>query len=114
MTFNYRLTTQKKYKNTRVRYDLEKVKEPIIKEAYHKELQSHFAPLMLLNSLQEINNEFTTIINETTSNLLGKVQETRRPWIPTTVLEKCDIQREAKKQRFKDDEYLQNYKKVNK
>ena len=114
MTFKFKIRTKKKNQNTRVRYDLEKLKDPLIKEAYQKELRGRFAPLMLIDNLQELNNEFTNIVNETANNVLGKARRSRRPWITTKVLEKCDVRREAKKERFKDDEHLQKYREVNK
>lgn len=114
MTFKFKRRTKKKDQETRVRYDLEKLRDPILKEACQKAPRGRFAPLMLINNLQELNNEFTTIINETVKNVLGKARESRRPWITTKVQEKCYIRWETKKERFKDDEDLQKYREVNK
>ena len=79
MTFKFKRRTKKKDQETRVRYDLEKLRDPILKEACQKAPRGRFAPLMLINNLQELNNEFTTIINETVKNVLGKARESRRP-----------------------------------
>ena len=114
MTFKIRLNCRKKKNNNRVRFDLEKLKDPEIKKQYQQELQGRFAPLLLLNNVQEICDSFTNIVKETAKKVLGTTKTTKKPWITPEILKKCDTRREQKGKRFTNDDEMTKYKKLNK
>ena len=60
----------------------------------------------------EMITTFNTAVTETTSEILGKHCQKKKPWITTEVLDLCDKRREQRKKRF-EPEGSKKYKEVN-
>ena len=43
---------------------------------------------------------FNTAVTETTSEILGKHRQKKKPWITAKILDLCDKRRELRKKRF--------------
>ena len=100
MTFRLRLTKTKKQGPTRIKFDLEKLKDPEISEAFQAMIGGKFAPLTALDQ-DNINMDtwidtFNTAVTETASEILGKHQPAKRPWVTADILDMCDKRRELK------------------
>ena len=55
---------------------------------------------------------FNTAVTETTTELLGKHRQKKKPWITPEILDLCDKSRELRKKRF-EPEGSEKYKEVN-
>ena len=76
MTFNLHLKRISKPKHTRLKFDLEKLKDPNVLETFQAMIDGNFAPLTIMNNedtnMDSIITIFNTAVTETASQILGK------------------------------------------
>ena len=104
-------------KHTRLKFDLEKLKDPNVLETFQAMIGGRFAPLTVISNddtdIDSMITTFNTTVTETASEILGKHrQKKKKPWITAEILDKCDNRRELRKKRF-EPEGSEKYKKVN-
>ena len=77
MTFRVHLKQVIKRRATRIRFNLEKLKDPTVQESFQAMIGGSFAPLLIMKDtegedLDEITNAFSTAVNDSAMKLLGK------------------------------------------
>ena len=76
MTFHLRLKRISKPKNTRLKFDPEKLKDPNALETFQAFIDRKFAPLTIMNNedaaMDSMITTFNTAVTETASKILGK------------------------------------------
>ena len=76
MTFRLRLKKTSKPKHTRLKFELEKLKDPSVLETFQTMTRGKFAPLTIINDkdtdLDSMITTFNTAVTETASEILGK------------------------------------------
>ena len=116
MTFHFRLKRISKPKYTRLKFDLEKLKDPNVLETFQVMIGGKFAPLTIMNSedtdMDTMITTFNTAVTETVGEILGKHRQKKKPWITAEILDLCDKRREPRKKRF-EPEGSERYKEVN-
>ena len=115
MTFKLRLKKINKPKFTRLRFNLEKLKDPAVKEEFQAVIGGRFAPLTVLSEdidLETTVNSFNSAFIETASEILGKHQRPKKPWVTSDILKLCDERRKLKKKKS-DSEGAQKYREAN-
>ena len=79
MTFRFRLKKISKPKHTRLKFDLEKLKNPNILETFQAIIDGRFAPLTIISNddtdIDSMITTFNTAVSETASEILGKRQK---------------------------------------
>ena len=99
MTFRLRLQRMENQGNTRIRFSLEKLKDPNITDIFRAE----FAPLLPLENedteLDALINSFNTAVTETANNILGKHRPARKPWVTDNILKLCNKRRVLKQKK---------------
>ena len=115
MTFNIRLKKQKKNENIRIKFDLDKLKDPEVAEAFQANLGGRFAPLLMIDQdIQDLTEKFNTAVVDTAKEVLGKHRPSRKPWVSPGILKKCDKRRELKKSKNESKEKGDEYRQMNK
>ena len=75
VTFHLRLKRISKPKHRRLKFDLEKLKDPNALETFHAMIRGKFAPLTIMNNestdLDLMITTFNTAVTETASDILG-------------------------------------------
>ena len=116
MTFKLHLKRVKKLGHTRIKFDLEKLKDPEIAEAFHAMIGEKFAALTILDAdgtdMETLINTFNTAVTNTASEILGTHRPVKKPWVTADLLDLCDKRRELKKKK-KDAEGIRQYRAVN-
>ena len=116
MTFRLRLKKISKPKHTRLKFDLEKLKDPNVLKTFQAMIGGRFAPITIMsNEDTDINSmitTFNTAVTETASEILGKHRQKKKPWITAEIVDLCDKRRELRKKRFEPDG-SEKYKEVN-
>ena len=88
---------------TRIKFDLEKLKDPQVADAFQAMIGGKFAPLILLNAddteVDTLLNSFNKALTESASEILCKHRAVKRPWVTTSILNLCDERRALKKGR---------------
>ena len=97
MTFRLRLKANKKPKNSRLKFNLEKLKDPTIAKEFQASIGGKFGPLLLLEEDAEtITNNLNAIVTETAKEVLGYSRRKSKPWVTENILDLCDTRRGIK------------------
>ena len=92
-----------KLKHTRLKFDLEKLKDPNVLETFRAIIGGRFAPLTIMSNddteIDSMITTFNTAVTETTSEILGKHRQKKKPWITAEILDLCDKRRELRKKK---------------
>ncbi len=101
MTFRLRLKRIIKPTNTRIKYDLEKLKDPTVAKAVQAKIGGEFVPLTLLenknNDIDTMITAMNTAVAEIVNEIIGKHRRTKKPWVTSDITDLCDKKRELKK-----------------
>ena len=85
MTFRLLLKKISKPKHTRLKFDLEKLKDPNVLEIFQGMIGGRFAPLTIMSKadtdIDLMITTFNTAVTETASEILGKHHQKEKPWI---------------------------------
>ena len=85
VTFHFRLEKKKnsKPKHIRLKFDLEKLKDPNALETFQAFIDRKFAPLTIMNNedaaMDSMITTFNTAVSETASEILGKHRQKKKP-----------------------------------
>ena len=83
MTFQLHLKKILKPSSTRLRFDLDKLKDPKVTESFKAMVGGKFAPLVFLHKnetdIDSIINAFNTAVTETAEEVLGKKRAIKNP-----------------------------------
>ena len=104
MTFHLRLKRISEPKHTRLKFDLEKLKDPNVLETFQAMIGGRFAPLTIMDNentnLDSMITTFNTAVIETASDILGKHRQKKQTWVTVEILDLCNKRRELRKKRF--------------
>ena len=82
MTFLLRLKKISKPKHTRLKFDLEKLKDPNVLETFQAMIGGRFAPLTIISNedtdIDSMITTFNTAVTETASEILGKHRQKKK------------------------------------
>ena len=91
MTINLRLQKNRKSKNPRKRFDIEKLQDPNIATHFKATIGGRFAVLNFLEpNINNLVNTVGTAMRDTAKEVLGKPKIKRQPWVSNDVLKLCD------------------------
>ena len=94
MSLRLRLNKMKMPGPARVKFDLEKLKDPQVADAFQAMIGGKFAPVILLNAddteVDILVNSFNKALTESASEILGKRRAVKRSWVTTSILDLCD------------------------
>ena len=117
MSFWLRLKKIKMQGPTRVKFNLEKLKDPQISDAFQVMIGGKFAPFTLLGAddteVDTLLNTLNEAMTETASEILGKRRAVKIPQVTTDILNLCDQRRALKNQRHETTEGARKYRAIN-
>ena len=101
MIFKLHLKKVSKQGHTRIRFDLEKLKDPEVAETFKAMIGGKFAPLTLLDAddskTDDLVNKFNVAVTETANETLGKYRHHKQPWVTPDIFHLCNKRSELKK-----------------
>ena len=109
MIFFYFLINYTKYKirkpnQPRLRFDLEKLRNPDVARTFQATIGGKFAPLIGLSDedmdMDTMITTYNTAVTDAASEILGKERRRKKPWVTKDVLDLCDERRDLKKKRY--------------
>ena len=105
MTFRIRMKKARMPNQPRLRFDLEKLRDPDVACTFQATIGGKFAPLTgLRDEDMDINTMITTYntaLTDAASEIFGKERRRKKPWITRDVLDLYDERRNLKKQQYK-------------
>ena len=100
MTFRVRLKGSTKAKNTRLKFILDKRKDPNISSLFEARIEGKFGPLLVLEGdVEAITNNFNEVMTEVATAILGFSRPNTQPWATDHILNMCDTRRLLKPNR---------------
>ena len=119
MPFHLCLKRISKPRHTRLKIDLEKLKDPNLLETFQAMIRGKFALLTIMNNedtdMDSMITTFNTTVTDTVSEILANIiiRRKKKPtWFNAEILDLCDKRRELRKKRF-EPEGSEKYKEVN-
>ena len=116
MTFHLRLKRISKPKHTRLKFDLEMLKDSNVLETFQVMIGGKVAPLTIMENedtdMDSMITNFNTAVTESASEIFGKHRQKKKTWVTAEILDLCDKRRELRKKRF-EPEGSEKYKEVN-
>ena len=104
MTIRVRLKKARKPNQPRLRFDLEKLRDPDVACTFQATIGRKLAPLIGLSDedmgIGTIITTYNTAVTDAASEILGKERRRRKPWVTKDVLDHCDERRDLKKKRY--------------
>ena len=104
MTFRVRLKKARKPNQPRLRFDLEKLRDPDVACTFQAMIGGKFAPLIGLSDenmdMDTMITTYNTAVSDATSEILGRERRRKTPWVTKDVLDLCDGRRDLKKKRY--------------
>ena len=95
--------------NNRIRFSLEKLKDPNIADIFRATIGGKFAPLLVLGNqdtgIDSLINRCNTTVTETANDILGKHRPTKKPWVADDILKLCDKRRDDDDNDSDDNDY---------
>ena len=117
MTFKLHLKRAEKQCNTRIRFDLEKLKDAEVADIFQPKIGEKLAALSILDTdmdMDMLTYTFNTAVTDTVNEILGKYRPVKKPWITTDILDLCAKRRKLKnKEDNKDRDGMAQYRAVN-
>ena len=109
---------KKKQGHTRIKFDLEKLKDPGLAQVFEAKIGGKFAPLMLLDTdktcTDTLIDTFNAAVIETAGEVLGKKRISKKHWVTQDLLKLCDERRDLKKTKYESEEGAHKYKQADK
>ena len=100
MTFQVRLKKTRKPNQPRLRFDLEKLRDPDVACTLQATIGGKFAPLIGLSDedmdMDTMITTYNTAVTDAASEILGKERRRKKPWVTKDVLDLCDERRDLK------------------
>ena len=116
MLFHLRLKRISMPKHTRLKFDLEKLKDPNVLETFQAMIDEKFALLTIMynedTDMDSVITAFNTAVTDTASEIHGKHHQKKKLCVTAEILDLCSKRRELRKKRFKP-EGSEKYKEVN-
>ena len=104
MTFRVRLKKARKPNQPRLRFDLEKLRDPDVACTFQATIGGKFAPLIGLSDedmgIDTMITSYDTGVTDAASEILGKESRRNKPWVTKDVLDLCNERRHLKKKRY--------------
>ena len=104
MTFQVRLKKARKPNQPRLRFDLEKLRDPDVACTFQATVSGKFAPLTGLSDedmdMDTMITTYNTAVTDAAIEILGKERRRKKPWVTKYVLDLCDERRDLKKKRY--------------
>lgn len=109
---------KKKQGHARIKFDLEKLKDPDVAQIFEATIGGKFAPLLLLDDdgtdADTFIETFNAAVIEMANEVLGKKQTTKKLWVTPDLLKLCDERRDLKKTKYESDEGADKYRQADK
>ena len=102
MTFQVRLKIARKPNQPRLRFDLEKLRNPDVACTFQAKIGGKFASLIGLSDedMDTMITTYNTAVTDAASEILGKERRRKKPWVIKDVFDFCDERRDLNEKRY--------------
>lgn len=109
-----KLKIKRSQKSPRIRFDLEKLKDPKIAEVFQAQVGGKFAALSTADSdVDTLAGNIKEVLLNTADEVIGRPRRKKQPWITSEILDLCDERRTLKQAKKSSPEAASSYKMTN-
>ena len=113
-TIKLRLKCQRAQKSHRIRFDLEKLKDPEVEEIFQAQIGGKFAALASLdNDIDTLAGNIKEVLITTADEVLGRRKRKIKPWVTDDILNLCDERRKLRQEKYSSQEAAAQYRLMN-
>ena len=105
----------------RLRFDLEKLRDPDVACTFQATIGGKFAPFIGLSDedmdIDTMITTYNTAVTDAASEILGKERRRKKPWVTKDILDLCDERIDLKKKRYETEgakEYMEANRRIQK
>lgn len=110
-----KLKLKRDSKSPRIRFNLEKLKDPEVEAVFQAQVGGRFAALATLDcDIDTLAGNIKEVLLSTAKEVLGKRRKRKQPWVTEDILDLCDERRAWKKKKSQDLTSADKYRLVNK
>ena len=114
LNFKIRLKKKNQPNQPRIRFDLDKLKDPEIVEVFQAQLGGRFAALSLLDGdIDALTNNFNETVLKTAEEVIGRQRKKHQPWTSNEILDLCDKRRALKNTKNSSPKEAKEYRDTN-
>lgn len=114
MAFKIKLKARLQKDTPRIKFDLEKLRDPEIAKEFQATVGGKFAALNLIDKdINELTNALNESLTESAEQILGKRRPKHNPWMTNEILNLCDQRRALKCKKHTNEEGALAYKEAN-
>ncbi|XP_068671034.1 uncharacterized protein [Montipora foliosa] len=116
-TFRLKLRRMAKPQYTRLKFDLEKLQDPLVADQFRASIGGKFGPLLLFDNDTDLESNIDTFEKatiETANEILGKKTTKKKAWVTSEVLSLCDKGRDLKEKNKSCPQAKKEHSKINK
>ena len=114
MSMRIRLKRVSHQEPSRIRFDVDKLKDPEVDAIFQAKIGGKFAVLRLLDQdIDSLTEEFNEVVRTTAEEVLGKRRVKKQPWMPDEVLPLCDVRRTLSKTKHTNQDDKIRYQEIN-
>ena len=114
MTLKLKLKKNLKQNTPRIRFNVDKLRDPLIAEEFEANVGGRFAALNLEGDINDLTDHIKTALQESAEEVLGRRRKKNKPWVTDDILDLCDKRRDLKKTKKDNPEAAQHHRDVNK
>ena len=115
LTMKLKLKKNFKAGQSRIKYDLDKLKDQGVLDIFQAQVGGKFAALTILDKdIDDLTNDFNEVMKDAAEEVLGKKRKKKQAWMTDEVLSLCDKRRELKQHKYKSKAGAKEYSKANK
>ena len=82
-----KLKRNRREKSTRIKFDIEKLKDPDVAAEFQAQIGGKFGPLLAADlDVESFNNQLNDQLTSVAENVLGKARVKKQPWMTNEVL----------------------------
>ena len=114
MTTKLKLKSIAKRASPRIKFDLEKLKDPSIARVFEAKVGSEYAALnMIPEDVDSLTDNMSKVLFDTAREVLGKKRKKNRPWVTDEILDLCSTRKKLKSEKDRNLGAREQYRMVN-
>ena len=114
LVMKLKLRKQYQANNPRIKFNLDKLKDPEVEAVFQAQLGGRFAALNLFDSsVDELADSFKEVVLDTAEKVLGRQRKKIQPWVSDEILDLCDERRALKGEKHSSPAAAELYRRAN-
>jgi exonuclease III len=109
-----KLKSNRSNKSSRIRFNLDRLKDPKVAEIFQAQVGGKFAALTIVNQdVDNLANTLKEVLISTAEEVIGRKRSKKQQWVTDEILDLCDKRRTLKKEKQSNKAAVDKYRMIN-